>query len=191
LLNIIDQFKLKYPAVNFDLLFTNQILDLVSERIDVAVRIGRLKDSTMISRISGGIDFILVTSKKYLESLSTTISVNDLVDLKTIAFVSGTQTVQWNLKSAKERRTVKVKPHLKFDHFVAMREMIALGHGIGFVPRYICEKGIANGELIHILKSWGSDLEPVQVLVPHQKEMPPLIRTFSDFLTRELSTKFS
>lgn len=188
---IIDQFKIQYPDVKFNLLFTNQVLDLVKDRIDIAVRIGRLKDSSMISRTSGGIDFIFVTSRKYLDEIAESISIEDLTSLKTVAFVSGNQTAQWNATSARERRTIKVKPHMTFDHFVALREMVVLGHGIGFMPRYLCERDLAEGRLVHILKSWGSDTQPIQVLVPHQKEMPPLIRTFSDFLNRHLSTAFA
>lgn len=191
LTRIVDQFKVLHPNVNFDLLFTNQVLDLVAQRVDIAIRIGRLKDSSMISRSAGTLESILVASPKFLQELEKVPSLYELSNVKTISFVSGKRTTQWTLVSSKEKNVVKVNPSITLDHFVGVREMVILGHGIGFIPRFLCESALAKGELIHILKGWSSERDPVQVLVPHQKEVHPLIRAFSDFVTKGLSEHFS
>lgn len=191
LTKIIDEFKLRHPHISFDLLFTNQLLDLVAQRIDIAVRIGRLKDSSMISRKAGALESILVTSPKYLQELEKSPSLEDLSNLKTVGFVSAKKADQWTLVSPKEKKNVKVAPHITLDHYMGLRELVILGHGIGFIPKFLCEPALASGDLVHILKSWNSDRTPIQILIPHQKEVAPLVRAFSDFLAASLTARFS
>lgn len=191
LTRIIDQFKLLHPNVVFELLFTNQVLDLVAQRVDIAIRVGRLKDSSMISRSAGTIESILVASPKFLQELEKAPALSDLSKVKTISFVSGKRTTQWTLLSAKGKTVVKVNPSITLDHFVGIRELVKLGHGVGFIPRFLCEPAVTKGELVHILKGWCGERDPVQVLVSYQKEVHPLIRAVSDFVTKGLGANFS
>lgn len=74
--------------------------------------------------------------------------------------------------------------------FFAIRDLAVNNHGIAFLPAFLCESIIASGELVHVLRHWGDEGSPIQIAIPHQKNISKKLRVFMDFLYKKLSENF-
>lgn len=185
---IISEFSSIYPKTSFELIYSNDVLDLVKLGVDLAIRIGNLKDSTLIQKKVGQIRFILVASPKYLNKHQRINSPEELSNHHSIGFSSKLNT--WELVSKAKRRSVKLKHRFIANNLISIRDLALAGHGIAFVPAFLCEAYLTNGELIHLLKDWGDEGTPVQIAIPHQKNISKKMRTFVDFMAKKLSENF-
>lgn len=189
LTDIVNEFGRIHPQVKFELLYTNQVLDLVKLSVDVAIRIGHLKDSTLIQRKAGNIDFILASSPRYLDRHKAILNPEELKHHQTIGF-SSQEINTWRLISKNKKCNLKLKHKYVANNFTAIRDLIISGHGIAYLPRFLCESYLASGELVHILKPWGDEGSPIQIAVPHQKNKSRKLRAFIDFATKRFSEQF-
>lgn len=185
---IISEFSTMYPRVTFELIYSKEVLDLVKLGVDVAVRMGNLKDSTLIQKRAGNVRFILIASPKYLQKNSPLSDPEDLTHHQTIGFT--TRQSAWKLISKNKSKKVQLQHKYVANNFIAIRDLTLSGLGIAFVPRFLCESYLASGELIQVLKHWGDEGAPIQIAIPHQKNISKKLRTFMDFAAKKLSQKF-
>lgn len=185
---IVNEFSSIYPQVSFDLIYTNELLDLVKMGVDIAVRVGHLKDSSLIQKRAGHVKFILATSSRYLNKHKTLTSPDELPQHQTIGFSS--RSNMWDLHSKNKTKKIKLNHKFVSNNFIAIRDLVLDGHGIAFLPKFLCEPYLASGEMIHILKQWGDDGSPIQLAVPHQKNISKRARTFMDFASKKLAERF-
>ncbi len=187
---VLSDFKKLYPKISFEILYTNEILDLVAEGIDVAIRPGRLKDSSLRQRKAGSIEMIIVTAPEMLESLNSLSGPDGLTAFPCVGFGTTLRGQQWRLQSGKTKLSLKIKPAMVANNFLAVCDLVVRGHGVGFVPRFLAEPHLRSGKLVHVFKSWRGEGAPIQIVFPTQKEIPRRIKTFSDFCVKKLQEVF-
>ena len=185
---MISEFCALHPKVEFELVYTSEVLDLVKLGIDISFRIGKMKDSSLIQKRAGHISMVLVASPKYLEKYKVPTQLEDLTSHKIIG-LSGKDRLTWNLFSKAAQKTLQLKPHFTTNSFVSVYDLLIQGHGIGFIPTLLAEQGIKTGLLTHILKPWSSQSDQVQVTIPQQKNTSRMIRQFFDFSVKYLDEK--
>ncbi len=184
---ICREFNLLYPKVRVVTLVTNEYVDLVKESIDIALRIGRTKDSTMIQKRIGAIGLIFVVSPELLNRYGALQKIEDLEKLPYLAFSSqDMKRYQVKVSNAKETRSLKFTPTFVSNNFFALRSMAIEGGGLTLLPAFLVRDSIRSGELVQIYKDWNTDPSPIHILIPHQKETPQLIRVFNNFLASSL-----
>lgn len=183
---IIDEFSKLHPKLEFEIIYSNEILDIVKNGIDVAIRIGHLRDSTLIQKRAGNIEFILVTSPQYLRGVNPISDIEALKNYQTIGFLNR----DWTLFNKTRKEKIKLKHTKNFNNFFAIRDLVIAGHGISYLPRFICEEFLKTGEMVHILKQWGDYGPPIQVAIPQQKNIPKKVRAFMDFSTKKIGDFF-
>lgn len=181
---IVNEFCAIYPKVSFELIYTNEMLDLVKQGIDVAFRIGNLKDSTLIQKRIANLEFFLAASPKYLAKSNSLSSIEQIGQHPTIGF-SSINSTNWKISSKNKKTTLKLNHKITANNFLTVRDLIKEGHGIGYLPKFLCLQQIANGEIVHILKQWGDEGSPLQIAVPHQKKISKKVRTFMDFAAKK------
>lgn len=186
---IVSAFRRLYPGVDFELIYTNDYLDLVKLRIDLAFRVGHLKDSSLIRKAIGKVESILVASPRYLAMAQSLENLSDLSHHETIAFAPS-QTKSWRFKTSSGTQTVKIQPRLCANHFPAVRDLALQHFGVAFVPRFLCEESLATGELVPVLKNFRSEGVPLQLVMPGGKNPPLRVKRFFDFAARELPKHF-
>lgn len=183
---LVDDFLKQYPDVQFELNYTNQYLDLIKSGVDVAFRVGTMRDSSLLIRRVGHVDMILAASPRYLERSPAPLVFDELAHHDLIGF-GLSRSHKWILNSDSHRRVLKFRPKLCANHFLAIKEFAIGGHGIAFMPRFLCEDALQRNDLVHVLKSWRNERSPIQIATPHQRSVPKVIRAFSDFAVRRLS----
>lgn len=183
---LIHEFCLQHPKIDFEIHYTNQVLDIVKFGIDIAFRVGRMKDSTLLHKKAGYIELILVAAPKYLEKMKAPLTIEELHQHQIIGLTSG-EKLQWNLTSKSASKRLTLKPHIIANSFLAVLEFVILGQGIAFIPRFVADEFLKSGQLTQILKTWNSEGGPVQITLPHQKNIPRNIRLFFDYSAKRLN----
>lgn len=155
---------LKYPKLDFETLYTNDLIDLVKDGFDLGIRIGQLKESSLKQRRVGDIELILVAAPSFIRSKK----INHPHDLKNLdALVLRTQGLShWSLHS--ERKTAKVTVHARMicNQMSSLISAITAGAGVAIVPSYLVNTKIKNEELIHLLPNWTGHKLPVSIVSP-------------------------
>lgn len=185
---IISEFTTLHPKVSFELVYSNEVLDLVKLGVDLAVRMGSMKDSTLIQKKVGNVNFILVASPKYLAKNQSPSTPDELDQHQTIGFSSKSNA--WELVSKNKMKKIKLKHKFIANNFIAIKDLALEGHGIAFVPAFLCGSDLASGELVHVLRHWGDEGSAIQIAIPHQKNISKKLRGFMDFLSKKLSENF-
>ncbi len=177
-----------YPKVEIGLHAANQIVNLVKDSIDVAIRIGPSKDSTMVGRRIGSVGLILLASPGFLERHGDISRLEQLEALPHLAFSApGTRRHTLRVSNGRENRTLKLEASFSCNNFFTLRGMAKQGMGFTRLPAFLAQECLNDGSLVHLFKDWTVEKNPVQLLVPQQKEVPARIRVFLDFLALRLS----
>ncbi|QDK46429.1 LysR family transcriptional regulator [Bdellovibrio sp. ZAP7] len=187
--DILADFAKQHPRVRFEMLLSQAYVDLVKESIDVAVRIGILKDSNLRVKKVATLKSVMVASPGFLERYR---QADDLENLSTLPFLSlnsQNKLELWRTADGK-KMTVKVDPVFSANNPNMIVQMALQGRGIGMVPEFIVAEHIRSGRLIHMYRSLRGQEIPVSLVSPEQKEIPMKTKKFIDFAAKRLKEKF-
>lgn len=187
---ICREFNAIYPQVVFTVLSSTSVIDLVEQKIDIAIRVGKVKDSTMIQRPLGRVDLSLVMSPSFFQKHSVK-NIDDLQKLPYITYEGiGQKTLSYKMNYRHESKTLRSTPVFISNNFFLIRDMAIKSVGYAFIPSFLARDHVAKGELISVFKEWKVEGLPIQILFPAQKEIPARVRKFVDFITPKLMNYF-
>ena len=174
---VISRFMDENPAVTVELVLTETVIDLVEEGIDLAVRIGGLKDSRLIARKISEISHVLCASPEYLRTQK---KLTDLSALKEVNCLKFTRTPIWHLTL--NGRTYKFAPKgsLVSNSGEALREFAIAGQGVAFLPEFLAEPALSDGRLKRILPQYKSQKLNVSLIRPPGRHYPLRVRRLSE-----------
>jgi DNA-binding transcriptional LysR family regulator len=141
----------KYPDVSVELLVTNRSVDLVGEGIDLAIRAGALKDSSLIAKRFFELRANLWASPAYLKQCGKISHPRDLVKA---SFVGFSKTRSITLTDGKSEVETGVTGRASADDLETIKALLILGEGIGWLPDFLAADAVANGALEPVLKRW-------------------------------------
>ncbi|MCU7939957.1 MAG: LysR family transcriptional regulator [gamma proteobacterium symbiont of Bathyaustriella thionipta] len=181
----INEFLQAHPQIEFDLDFNDREVDLMQEGFDLAIRIARLPDSSLIARRLAPIQSIMCASPSYLKKMGTPKTPDELLTHQCLVYSLLHDYEYWHLTDAegKEFKT-KIRPYLKATTGEFIRDAAVADQGIILVPSFIVYKEIERGELIPVLKEY----KPLQIdayaIYPQTRHLSQRVRTFVDFLVK-------
>ncbi len=179
-----------HPRVDIGLHASNTIIDLVKESIDISIRVGRVKDSTMIQKKIGKVERVLVMSPDIYRKFQPK-RLEDLSHIPFLAFESkDLKSFKVRMTNGRETRSLKMNPRFGSNNFFVLRSMALQDTGLALLPVFIVKNLIEEGKLIHVCPSWKAEGLPIQILIPHQKEIPKKIRSLVTYLSEKLSPYF-
>lgn len=181
------KLSLLYPQLKFDVLLTDQVVDLIGEQVDIAIRAGTLIDSNFKVKKLFMETMRLVASPDYLEKNGRPQEPQDLAQLDCIVFAPHAGLLNWKLDNGK--KTIQVKPNSKYkvSSLTMCIELAMQGLGIALVPTFMFRDSILTGELEWVLPDWETENRPIHLVWPQQSEIPHRIRLCIDFLAKEMS----
>lgn len=173
------RFLQKYPNVKLELVVTNRRVDLIAEGVDLAIRIGKMSDSTYRAR-------------KYLEASVSFWATPDLIKkhqmpqtpkqlekMPLVAFaLQKNQVVE--LSRNREKVKVQLQSRVQTDDMETVKQFVLESMGIGLFPNFICEKEESLGQLVRLLPEWTSSKIPLSFVYPEQKYVSPNVKAFID-----------
>lgn len=173
----------KHPGLSFELNYTNQLVDLVKEGYDLAVRIGHLKESGLKSKKVGEVKLILIASPGYLKANGKISKPEDIKSHACLSLTSG----PWNLRSATGASAqVPISIRIRSNQMSSLLKAAASGAGIALVPGFLAQPLLDSGELTRILPQWTSQGVPVSMLSPLPFSSSARLRMAADYFIVEL-----
>ena len=172
----------KYPRVHVDLFITNLFVDLVADNIDVAIRFGELRDSTIIAKRIGRSVRYLVASPDYLKGRTAPAKPEDLTNHQCVLLNGRNNEAEWHLVNDRKSVKLHVSGPVSSRDFQSVSAFTYKGHGIGLLPSNYCEEEIRRRNLVRILPEWSSPEIFVHVIYPTRRFIPSKLQVFLDEL---------
>lgn len=147
-------FLQRHAEIEIDLILSDQMLDLAYERIDVALRWSANAPRGLAIEPVAAVDWVVVASPAYLARAGTPASPSALAEHVCMCYWRAAGDDAWVLSSATERVAVSVHSRYHANNPETVLEAAKLNLGIALLPRYVCEKALANGELVAVLRDW-------------------------------------
>jgi DNA-binding transcriptional LysR family regulator len=182
-LPIITDFLTAYPDVSVRLLVTDRPTDLVEEGLDVAIRIGVLRDSSAIATSIGALPSCVVATPEYVARRGTPKEPADLGAHDIVAFGGLWGLERWTFANGV---SVAIKPRLTVTTAEAAIDAARSGFGITRMLGYQVADPIAEGSLVRLLRDYEVEPWPVHLLYPSGPHPAPKLRAFVDFAVPRL-----
>jgi DNA-binding transcriptional LysR family regulator len=181
-LGFLSDFLRSYPGIRLDLFITNELLDLVAENIDVALRFGELRSSSIVARKLGTTVRYVVAAPAYLERRPRPRAPADLAGHACVLLNALNNEAVWELVNGRRRARVRVVGAIASRDFRSVSDFVYRGHGIGLVPSSYCDAQIADGTLVRLLPKWSSPSLSVHAVYPTRKFLPEKVHVFLEEL---------
>jgi DNA-binding transcriptional LysR family regulator len=177
------EFMALHPQVRLDLSFEDRYTDLVAQGIDVAVRMGKLADSTLGARFLGMNPWLMVAAPRYLRKHGTPRSVQDLAGHAALIYSSVLGDDVWRLAApGGEALTVPVAGRLRSNNLSAVLAAARNGLGIAAMPRYVAGDSLAAGQVVEVLRGHTLPEQEIHAVFPSPKLVPAKVQAFIAFL---------
>jgi len=190
LAGLVEQTQREYPALDLELLLTDRYVDLVAEGVDAAIRTGELRDSSMIAKSLGTIRWALFASESYLETSAPLKSPQDLHNHHCLQFTPLGKEA-WSLSNDQATMTIPLQARTMVNSIGVVKSMADNGQGVALLPTFVCEQADGKSDLINILPEWRGKADPVHLVYPRQRFMPPTLRAFVDLAQSILKSRFT
>ncbi|WP_082767288.1 LysR family transcriptional regulator [Bosea sp. PAMC 26642] len=184
LLPLAPRFMAAYPGVQLDITITDQVIDLMDERADVAIRVGPLRSSQLLARKLGEGAMAVVASPDYLARKPAPEGVADLQRHDLITFNFARHCDEWLFRVDGKRLSVPAHGRVTVGDGESARLLALQGQGLARLSLFHIGRDIAEGRLVPVLQAFNpGDVEEVNaVYVGHGGKLPARVRAFIDFL---------
>ena len=176
--DFLSAFMRSYPEIEVDLLVTNMFMDLVAENIDVAVRFGELRDSSLVAQRLGRSTHFLVAAPDYLDQHGTPSRPEDLTGHRCVLVNARGNEAEWHLVKGGETASLRVSGAVSVHDIQSANAMTERGHGIGRLPPIFCDSLLASGKLVRVLPGWSAPDVFVHAVYPTRRFLPSRLQVF-------------
>ena len=178
------EFMRDHPRVQVDLSFEDRYTDLVAQGIDVAVRLGKLADSSLGARFLGSNPWVLVASAAYLRKAGMPRDTDEL-SLHPALMYSGVQGGDvWRVRSpGGETVTVRMGAKLRSNNLSAVLAAARAGMGIAALPWYVAAGSIESGAVEQAMPGHALPEQEIHAVFPSPKLVPAKVQAFIAFLS--------
>ncbi len=159
-------FAERHPDLHIDLQFGDRRQDLVRDAVDVAIRLGRLPDSTATAKLIATIPRVVVTSPDYLARHGAPESPDDLVRHRIVGGTASAVPTAWRFHGNGQEIAIKLEPHFSTDENEGAIAAAVAGFGVTSTSGWACRRELENGALIRLLPEWSLAGIPVHTYFP-------------------------
>lgn len=192
LMPILPEFARRYPDLMFDLELTDAVLDLVEGRFDVAVRLGRLAESSLIAHRLCEMVSVVCASPGYLRQSGKPKTPQELEHHQTLRYPVPSTPARWRFQDSKGRLfEVPVVGRVTVANGLVLQQCALAGMGLTLLPRWNVAAALRNGSLVDVFPEYavtatGFDVA-AWVLYPSREYLPAKVRVFVDFLKEQFA----
>lgn len=189
ILPLAGEFQRLFPDVQLDVTLTDDVVDLIRERVDIAIRHGPLRDSSLMARKLGETRQVVMASPEYLERYGLPKTPEELAHHNCINFNFRRAVEGWPFHDPRTGRhnVLPVSGSLKASNGSIIRQFCLAGLGIGRVGRFHVEPDIEAGRLVPVLEDFNpEDIEQIHAVYAGHEHLAVRIRAYIDFLAARL-----
>ncbi|GAC1549164.1 MAG: LysR family transcriptional regulator [Beijerinckiaceae bacterium] len=182
-------FQERYPRIAIDVGFSDRFVDLIEDGFDLAVRIGVLKDSSLVGRRLSPIRALVAASPDYLEKHGRPETPPDLLRHRCLSYSGISADEQWRFRVGQRWVTIKPSGPFRADNGEVLRDAAAAGLGITALPSFILSPALEGGALEPLLTDFALPERGLYVLRHGGPEPPLRLRLLIDFLSERFGAE--
>lgn len=183
---VLIEMAKKYPDLKVELEFSSRVVDLISEKFDVAIRIGELKDSSLIAqKIASRLEYV-VCSKGYLSQAAPLESPSDLSLHNCLG-----EKLSWSFKKRGKPFTVSVSGNMKCNNPRVIQKAALAGLGIARLPGSYVFEDLKRGRLVSLLESYSEGKKDIWAVTPASRTKNINVNIFIQELKKHLSSDYA
>jgi len=175
-------FLTRFPEIQIELTLTDRFVDVVADGLSMAIRIGRLPDSRLLSRKLLSNHRILVASPAFLATHSPINELDDLKRLDCLALTINRDGEMWRVVGPGGERSIRPQGRARADSGDAIRRLAIDGVGVAFLSKVNVVAAIRSGKLVQILPQWTGRETGVFAVFPPPRPVNPSVDAFVKFL---------
>lgn len=177
------EYMRRHPQVQLDLSFEDRYVDLIAQGIDVAIRMGKLADSSLGARYLGTNPWAMVAAPGYLKKHGTPRRAQDLSAHVALIYSSVVGDEFWRMHTPKgDPVTVPVSGRFRSNNLSAVLAAARDGLGIALMPRYVASESLASGKVLEVLGDHTLPEQEIHAVFPSPKLVPGKVSGFVAFL---------
>ena len=181
----VGDFLHQYPDVQINMVLDDSFVELVADGYDLAIRIGRMDDSSLKARKLGETRPLLVASPGYLEKHGTPLDLDALSDHHLLHYTNLSTGNFWRLRTKSgATRDIRVGGRFTANNGAALRRGAEAGLGIAMLPSFILEDRVKRGKLVEVLPEASFETLGIYAVYPPGRFVQPKLRSFIDFLVQ-------
>ncbi|MEV4934167.1 LysR family transcriptional regulator [Sphingobium sp. LMA1-1-1.1] len=179
---LISAFLTRYPKVRLQFVATDRAVDLIEERIDLALRVrtALTSDAALTMRSLGRSTRILVACPGLAGQIK---QVEQLANLPMLATDDAADDLEWHLETEDgHKHAIRTAPRMGCTDMAAVRNAAIDGLGIAILPDHVCREALLTGKLVHVLPAWRGLQGIVHLVFTTRRGLPPAVRALIDHL---------
>ena len=188
---LLSAFQSTYPLVSVQVMVTERFVDHIAEGVDLALRVGELKDSGLVAKTLLKYRRQLVVSPEYLARHDLIQRPQDLLGHRVLAFGTSVAGHRWSFARGDETEIVDVRPVLAMNDYAGLAQAVAEGAGIGDLPPIVRPDLMASGKIIELMPDWRLETETLSLVRLGNRHVPRALRIFVDFATARAQKMFA
>ncbi len=172
----------RHPGLELDVSLSDRVVDLVDEGYDLAVRIGQLPASSLVSRRLASTRLVACAAPGYLAAHGAPARPAELARHAVIGYSLFASGDTWSFSGPAGEETVKVQPRMRTNNGDTCRAAALAGQGIILQPSFMVGADLAEGRLVELMPGWRSIALGIYAVYPSRKFLAPKVRVIIDFL---------
>lgn len=183
LVPLLMRFMREHPQLQIELNFDDRYVNLVEQGMDVAIRMGRLEDSTLGARYLGLNPWVLVASSGYLATRGTPQTPADLAAHDALIYSTVQGDARWNFTSTEgDMLSIPVKGPLRSNSLSALLAAVRDGLGVAALPRYVAEESLKTSAVTALLVDWTLPVQEIHAVYSSPRLIPAKVSTFISWM---------
>ncbi|CAN7393505.1 LysR family transcriptional regulator [Rhizobium sp. LjRoot98] len=185
LIALLGEFTDRFPRIKIDMQIGDRTIDMVQDRIDIAIRVTATPDPALIGRKLAACPSGLYASPSYLQARTKPESPADLADHRCLTYphMGGDE---WSLATSNKKAVVNVGGGIQANDAAVLRRAAIAGLGIAILPHFAADTDVDNGDLELVLPEWQPEVLDIYALYVSRRYLPQASRAFIDFLADHL-----
>lgn len=183
----VADFVKRHPLTRVELLLVDRVVNLVEERVDIAVRISRAIDPALIARRLAPCRSVLCAAPSYLAERGAPTTADALASHNCLTHHYVGKSV-WHLKRDGRAIAVAVGGNISANEASLLLEAVRAGAGIAMLPTYQIGPLLRSGELIEVLPDYEVEGLGIHAVYASRRQLPTIMRSFLDFLVERFSS---
>lgn len=184
---LLGEFMQRHPGVRLDLDLEDRYIDILREGVDLAIRIGNLDDSSLVAKRLAPITTLFCASPAYLERHGIPRTPEALNEHHGLSYANVAEQRQWCLiDAAGKEHIARPTIRMRANNGDVLLQAALDGLGIAVMPRFICYRELASGQLQEVLSDYHTEESAAYALFPSRRHLPQRVRLLIDFLAERL-----
>jgi DNA-binding transcriptional LysR family regulator len=189
---VVAGFLARHPGVSLQLQVDDRYQDLRSDAVDVAIRIGKLANSSLVARRLGACRMVLCGSPQFAAAREGLKHPSDLAGAPMLAFSDAVSPADWTLRDSDGAlHRLEGTPRVAANNVQMLAAAAVAGAGMVFGPTFILGPHLQRGELVRLLPDYEADPLDISAVYATRAYLPRVVRAFVDYLADSLAEPFA